>query len=226
MVRCLQWARSVTPMSMARALHRPTVALACATACALAAGQPIDVQVDKRGDIVVVDVQVRTSIEPHLAWAVLTDYEHMPRYVTAVKSSTVRHTGPHSLEVDQVVETRVAFMDIKVSSVRNVELTPPREVRSNLLRGDFKRYEFVTRVEPQAGGGTLITHHGEYVPNAWLPPMIGPAVIRQQTEQQYRELIAEMERRAGSVAGRPSTASAERAAEHTPAQRNDAARGR
>ena len=121
-------------MTIAHALHRPIVAFACAATCALAAGQPIDVQVDKRGDLVVVDVHATAAIEPHVAWAVLTDYEHMARYVSAVKSSSVRHLGPHTLEVDQVVETRVAFMNIKVSSVRSVELTPPREVRSRLLR--------------------------------------------------------------------------------------------
>jgi hypothetical protein len=214
-------------MTIAHALHRPIVALACAAACALATAQPIDVQVDKRGDLVVVDVQASAPIDPHIAWAVLTDYEHMARYVSAVKSSSARHTGPHTLEVDQVVETRVAFMDIKVSSVRTVELTPPREVRSKLLRGDFKRYEFVTRIEPRPGGGTLITHHGEYVPTSWLPPMIGPAVIRQQTEQQYRELIAEMQRRAGgSTDAYPSMGAAEAATQRAPLRRDDTARGR
>ena len=151
----------------------------------------------------------------------------MARYVSAVKSSSARHTGPHTLEVDQVVETRVAFMNIKVSSVRSVELTAPREVRSKLLRGDFKRYEFVTRIEPRPGGGTLITHHGEYVPTSWLPPMIGPAVIRQQTEQQYQELIAEMQRRAhGSGDANPSMGAAEAATQRAPLRRDDTARGR
>jgi len=214
-------------MSTARhAHHRSLVALACVLGCAVAAAQPVRVQVDKRGDVVVVDVLATAPVDAHVAWAVLTDYDHMPRYVTALKSSSEKRIGPHTLEVEQVVETEVAFMTFKVSSVRKVELTPPREVRSTLLRGDFKRYEFVTRIEPKGEGGTLISHHGEYVPTAWLPPMIGPAVIREQTEQQYRQLIAEMERRAGGAATQPPAADAAEAAQRAPLRREDAARGR
>jgi hypothetical protein len=163
----------------------------------LACAQPVHVQVDRRGELIVIDVDARTLVDPQLAFAVLTDYEHMASFVSALKSSSARRTGPHTLEVEQVAQAKVAFMDFKVWSVRAVELLPPREVRSHLVRGDFKSYDFVTRVGPHPEGGTLVTHHGEYVPNAWLPPMIGPAVIRQQTERQYEELIAEMERRAG-----------------------------
>jgi len=184
-------------------------------------GQPVRVQVEKRGDLVVVDVQASARVEPRVAFAVLTDYDNMARYVSALKSSEARRTGPHSLEVEQTAQAKVAFMDFKVWSVRAVDLSPPHEVRSRLLKGDFKRYEFVTRVTAQPGGGSLITHHGEYVPNAWLPPMIGPSVIRQQTEQQYDEMIAEMERRANG--GVPTR---EAAAGRTDARPDDAAHGR
>ena len=38
-------------------------------------------------------------------------------------------------------------------------------------------------------------HHGEYVPKAWLPPMIGVAVIESETRKQFAEFAAEMLRR-------------------------------
>ncbi len=70
----------------------------------------------------------------------------------------------------------------------------PHEIRSHLVSGDFKSYEATTRLVEQPSG-TLIVHHGEYVPKAWLPPMIGPAVVESQTRKQYAEMIAEILRR-------------------------------
>jgi hypothetical protein len=165
-----------------------------AIASAWATAQPIQVKVQKKGDTVVIDVEAQAAVEPAIAYAVLTDYERMPRYVSSLKWSRMSRTGPNTLEVEQVAQAQVAFWNFTVRSLRTVELVPLKEVRSHLIKGDFTSYEFTTRVE-EKDGGTLITHHGEYVPKSWLPPMIGPAVIQGQTEKQYAEMIAEMLRR-------------------------------
>ena len=183
-------------------LHRlqrraaPLFAALLAAACAIATAQPIQVKVQKQGDTVVIDVEAQAAVEPAIAFAVLTDYEQMPRYVSSLKQSRMARTGPNTLEVEQVAQAQVGFWNFTVHSLRSVELVPLKEVRSHLIKGDFTRYEFTTRVQ-EKDGGTLITHHGEYVPKSWLPPMIGPAVIQGQTEKQYEEMIGEMLRRKG-----------------------------
>ena len=45
-------------------------------------------------------------------------------------------------------------------------------------------------------GPTNIEHHGEYVRNARVPPVVVPAMIETETRNQYTQLIAEMLRRA------------------------------
>ena len=190
-------------VSVARMI--PTVlGAALATACALATAQPISVKVQRQGELVVIDVEATAAVAPAVAWAVLTDYDQMPRYMTALKSSRMTRTGPNTLEVEQVAQAKVAFVNVTLHSHRAVELVPMKEVRSRLISGDFKSYEFTTRIQDK-GNSTLITHHGEYVPKSWLPPMIGPAVIQSQTERQYEEIIAEMLRRqGGSEASMPA----------------------
>jgi hypothetical protein len=151
------------------------------------------------GERVIVDVTVQVPTKRAAAWAVLTDYEHMAGYVSNLKSSAVLSRQGNLLQVEQSGEARRAFLSFAFTTVRSVELFPEQEIRSRLLRGDFKSYEFTTRLHGEPDGRTTITHHGEYVPLRWVPPVIGPSLIEAETRKQYAELIAEMLRRAGGV---------------------------
>jgi hypothetical protein len=156
--------------------------------------QPIEVRVEKRGPEVIVDVEATVAAGAAHAWAVLTDYDHMAEFVSTLKSSSVISRRGNALEVAQTGEAKRAFLHFTFSSVRAVELVPHKEIRSRLISGDFKSYVFTTRIVDQ-GATTLIEHHGEYVPNTWVPPGIGPTLIRDETMKQYGELIAEMLKR-------------------------------
>ena len=183
-------------------LHRlqHLVGAALLAACACATAQPIQVKAQKQGDTVVIDVEATAAVDPAVAFAVLTDYDQMPRYVSSLKQSRMARTGPNTLEVEQVAQTKLLFWNFTVRSLRSVQLVPNKEVHSQLIKGDFTRYEFTTRVQ-EKDGATVITHHGEYVPKSWLPPAIGPAIIQELTKKQYEEMIGEMLRRKSAQAG-------------------------
>jgi hypothetical protein len=167
---------------------------ACASVPAVAFAQTIEVRVEKRDEQVVVDVQATVAVDARHAWAVLTDYDHMAQFVTNLKDSAVVARQGNSWQVEQTGEAGPSFLHFKFYSLRAVELDPGREIRSKLIRGDFKSFEFTTRLS-ERGGETVIVHHGEYEPTRWVPPGIGPALIKAETIKQYRELTAEMLRR-------------------------------
>jgi hypothetical protein len=189
-----------TPVRRAAAL---LAALAAWPACCGA--QPIEVRVEKRGEMVVVDVEASVAAASQQAWAVLTDYDHMAGYLSMLKSSAVLRRDGNSLQVEQTGEAHRAFLHFTFRSLRAVELVPPKEIRSHLISGDFKSYEFTTRLADK-GTHTQISHHGEYVPVNWVPPGIGPALIKEETTKQYQELIAEMLRRERAGAAAPGPA--------------------
>ena len=110
-------------------------ALIVATLCLCrvdAGAQPIEVSVEMRGERVVVDVQATVAAAPAYAWAVLTDYDHMARYVSALKSSSVVNKYGNVLEVVQTGVVRVGFMNFSCYSLRAVHLTPEKETHSNM----------------------------------------------------------------------------------------------
>ena len=178
---------------------------------ALGAAQPIEVRVEKRGEQIVVDVEATVAAEPRYVWAVLTDYDHMATYLSMLKSSAVVRREGNSLQVEQTGDAKRAFLHFTFHTLRAVELVPGKEITSHLIKGDFQSYAFTTRID-EKGTGTMITHHGEYVPNAWVPPGIGPSLIRAETTKQYKELIAEMLRRRNTLPEAPQPASSASAA--------------
>jgi ribosome-associated toxin RatA of RatAB toxin-antitoxin module len=174
---------------------RRAIASAVLLLCPLAQAQPVDVQVVLQGDKVVLDVTASVAAEREQVWAVLTDYEHMAGFVSNLKSSAVVGRENNALQVEQSGEARHGLLHFAFHSVRSVELVAPQEIRSHLVSGDFKSYEARTRLSAEDGGHTRIAFHGEYVPNRWVPPGIGPSLIKSETGKQYDELIAEIRRR-------------------------------
>ena len=162
------------------------------------AAQDIHVRVDRDGEKVIVDVDARMPGSLRDTWAVFTDYEHMASFLSNLTASKVLAKKDDTLEVMQSGRTKVAFMTFGFQAVRAVELVPMREVRSRLVSGDFKAYDSTTSLAPTSNG-TRVRHHGEYIPKAWLPPLVGPAMIESETRKQYQEFAAEVERRAAAA---------------------------
>lgn len=174
-----------------------TLLLAASFGCI---AQEVNVKVQRHGETVVVDVEATVGAPVREAWSVFTDYEHMASFISNLKHSKVLARDGNRLEVEQAGETKVAFMRFGFVAVRAVELTPMQEIRSSLISGDFKTYVSSTRIAATPSGAT-ISHHGEYVPKSWMPPLIGPAMIESETRKQYHEFIAEIERRALAAKG-------------------------
>ncbi len=185
------------------------VRLATVAGCAAIAASPlrasaaenVSVTVDRRGELVVIDVEARVDAPIGEVWNVFTDYDRMAGFVTSITTSKVRSRRGNALELTQAGSTKVMFMRFAFAGVRGVELVPRREIRSWLIEGDFKSLVSTTRFT-DATDHVRIVHHGEYVPKAWLPPLVGPAVIESATRTQYREMLAEIHRRKAASAPR------------------------
>lgn len=168
--------------------------LLCSPATAAAPVDPVQVNVQRRGAIVVVDVQTEVAADVATAWAVLTDYEHMAAFISNLKTSVVLTRLGNQLEVLQSGQAKKGPLTFSFETTRAVELIPDREIRSHLIKGDFKSYDFTTTVV-DTGSGVSIVNHGEYWPNVWVPPIVGPAMIESETRKQYGEIRAEILRR-------------------------------
>lgn len=165
-----------------------------AAAWASADDQDILVHVQRDGADVTVDVDcpVQTSIA--VAWAVLTDYDHMAQFISNLQYSAIQTRENDKLQIYQKGETKRGLLKFAFESVREIQLLPYEEIRSRLISGDLKASEFTTRIRYD-GAMVHVTNNGRYTPRVWIPPIIGVALIEAETRKQFGEIRAEMLRR-------------------------------
>lgn len=183
------------------------LALPLAAMAADASKSPeIAVAVRRDGEAVVVDLNWRVDASPQQAWGVLTDYDHMASFVSSLTASRIVARSGGSLEVAQTRHFGIGLFGLDLDDLREITLTPPREIQSTLIRGDMRASTFTTRLVPE-GDGTRIFGHGRFIPDRWIPPLIGTALLESETRKQIAEFRAEILRRlrgAARQAARPS----------------------
>ena len=119
------------------------------------------VHVKKDGEIIIVDVEMKVEASPLATWDVLTDYDHMAQFVGNVQSSKITDRKGNTLVVAQKSATAFGLLKFSFDNVREVELVPHSEIRSNLISGDMKASAFTTRIMSDGGGVTRVLNHGE-----------------------------------------------------------------
>ncbi|MBL8472078.1 MAG: SRPBCC family protein [Rhodocyclaceae bacterium] len=154
-------------------------------------------KVEHNGSLVVVDVTMHVRLPLPVVWEVLTDFEHMTQFIPNLERSEVTRREDRSLTVKQRGHADYAGFSFGYESEREVLLEPQARINSRTLSGNLAgaRSQSQLTVLP---GEVLVTYHAESEPKVWLPPVIGPAAIRSQTELQFRAMLAEMERRSAA----------------------------
>ena len=118
----------------------------------------------------------------------------MAQFISNLEHSAIESRAGNVLRVRQNGKVSRGFLSMSFDNVREVELVPKREIRSRLISGDMKASVFTTRIE-EVAGRVHIVNAGRYQPTLWIPPVIGPALIRSETQKQFGEIRTEILRR-------------------------------
>jgi len=157
----------------------------------------IAVSIDRQGDTFAVRVELEVDATPEEVFAVLTDYDHMARFVSNVLESHVVRRDGDRIAVEQKSQLTVGLLHFEFMNLREVDLIPSREIRSRVTDGDMLGSSFTTRID-ERGTKTLIDNRGSFQSNRWIPPIIGTAVLEAETRKQFQEFRVEILRRKGS----------------------------
>ncbi len=154
----------------------------------------IDVGVRIQGGEVIVDVNFHVSVTPQEAWAVMTDYDHATEFISKLeKSVTLARTG-EMLLVSQKGTMGWGPFSVPIETVTEIRLTPYEKMQARMVSGNMKKNESTTRLVADANG-TRVVYHLESVPDVWLPPIIGRAVVEFETRARFGQLVDEILRR-------------------------------
>ncbi len=156
--------------------------------------QAVDVRAERDGSVVRLQASVWFAAPPAVVWAVLTDYKGQARFVPGISRSDVLSRDSAGSVVRQRGSVRVLFFSIPFDVEYATVEQPPTVLTARLVRGSVRRMESTYRLRPE-GGGTRLEYAEEVEASGWLPPLIGPAIMRRQVERELEAIRKEIERR-------------------------------
>lgn len=147
-----------------------------------------------QGKEVFVDVRFHVPVTPQQAWAVMTDYDHATQFISKLEKSEILSRTADTLLVSQKGTMGWGPFSVPLETVVEVHLTPYETVRGHLVSGNMKKNESTTRLIADATG-TRVVYHLESIPEVWIPPLIGRAMVEMETRARFKQLVEEILRR-------------------------------
>jgi carbon monoxide dehydrogenase subunit G len=137
---------------------------------------------------------VEVAASQQLAFAVLTDYDSMSRFLPGMLSSKAVARDARTAVVEQTADEGVLFFKQRVTARLAIEEFPPNRLTIRSLGGSFKELSGLY-VLTRKGDRTLIEYSARFIPAFELPPVGGMFVVQHSLERHLEGLAAEMARR-------------------------------
>jgi hypothetical protein len=181
---------------MQRSLLR--LSLAIFLGLPLAAPAQPEVRIERRGEAFAVHMETPIAADAAVAWQVLTDYDHLADFVPDMRASRVVSAPGEPLRIEQQGGAGFLFFKFTVDVELAIDEVPPLRLGFRAIRGNMRRMQGEWRID-RADGGILLVYDAELQPTFWVPPLIGPAVMRRDVANQIAGVVREIERRQGGT---------------------------
>lgn len=164
----------------------------------IAADQPrADVSVREDRGVYVVRARFDVSQPREIAFAVLTDYEAIPRFMPNISSSIILERARGRVVLEQEAVSRLMMFSKRVHLVLDIEEGGDTLTFADRCRRSFARYEGTWRVSAQ-NGRTLITYELTAQPTFDVPEFVLKRVLKRDSAEMMERLEREIAARAPS----------------------------
>jgi ribosome-associated toxin RatA of RatAB toxin-antitoxin module len=187
------------PLPPVGAAPAACLALLLAAALPARAAGPIALQVERAGAQLQVRATVEAQAPAELCYSVIADFDRLAEFIPDLQSSRIVSSAGQPLRLRQVGETRLGLSKYAVDVTLAVTVDPPRRIDFRRVDGNLVLMEGSWQVGGDARRCT-VDYHADLQPSFWIPPLVGPLIVRRQVERQLAGLLAEIERRARSTA--------------------------
>ena len=130
-------------------------------------------------------------------YAVVTDYEHLNRISEVlVESALLSEPGAVPKRRKLVIESCVVVFCFKIDMVEDVEEIGNEKIIATIVPelSDIKYGKTEWLVTATEDGRSRIRFHGEEEPGFWIPPVIGPILMKRKMLSEVKETIEQIER--------------------------------
>jgi ribosome-associated toxin RatA of RatAB toxin-antitoxin module len=162
----------------------------------------ISVDVERKQDAVEVDSHVLLPVESRVVWDVLTDYNRIASFVPGLTMSRLVSGPGEPKLLEQRGQIDFALFQFDIEVVARVYEQPYHTIRFEAVRGNMREMRGEWNVDTLGDNeGSRLHYRLHVVPGFWVPPVVGPALIRRNFRDQFESLTREMMRRSSHQAG-------------------------
>jgi Polyketide cyclase / dehydrase and lipid transport len=173
--------------------------------CALLAAAPIpgraggvlDSSVSYDAGVYSLSIEARIDAPADLVYRLITDYDHLQDINPAIRESRILQSfSPEKYRIRTVTRVCVLFYCRDVTQRQDMVQSPGYVIEAEILPqdSDFRRGRAHWRLTAE-GDATVMQFRAELVPDFFLPPLVGPWLIRREMVKQITEIVMIIEAR-------------------------------
>jgi len=159
-----------------------------------ALAQQISIRTTGDGDFVNVSASTVMQVDPRIAWAVLTDYDHLATFIPDLTSSRVVSRDGNKVRVEQKGSVGFFFYREPINVTLELLEEPPRRITAKAIEGNIRALETRYDLQP-TDSGLKVDYAGRFEPDFVIPPLIGMPIVSRLIERRFRAMVDEIQRR-------------------------------
>jgi ribosome-associated toxin RatA of RatAB toxin-antitoxin module len=179
---------------MEQVLCRIAVLLLALTAPAAGLAGPIATDVERDGSALQVRSILEAAAPATTCFDTIADLDHLAEFVPGLKSSRIVSPPGAPIELHQVGEARAGPFEVTLDVTLAVHLEPPHVIEFRRVAGNLARMQGSWTVSGD-GSACRIEYRATMEPDFWVPPLIGPLLLRREVDEQMTGVMAEILRR-------------------------------
>lgn len=148
--------------------------------------------------VITIDAEMLVPSDAGTAWAVLTDYNNLSRFIPEMESSRIIVIPGQPKRLEQRGESGLLSFFSPEFIVFQLDETPNERIRFKRVSGDLRSMQGEWRI---VGGGNpvMVFYRARIVPKVPLPPLLGSTMIERDVEEKLAAIRREIARRAYSA---------------------------
>lgn len=139
-------------------------------------------------------VEVSSSIvlpiKPCAAYAMLTDYADLPKFIPGMLSSQYRRIAKHRVRVMQVGEVQVFIFHVRMQSLLDMHEEPDHRIQFRQISGDFVAYSGEWDFSAE-GDGVRVDYRARMKFKSYVPLPLARSILKHDMREKFMAIERE-----------------------------------
>ncbi len=148
------------------------------------------------GDVYTVTFDAAIAAPPSRVYELMTDYADLSELSNSItESAVIKQLDEHHHITRLLLHTCILFFCRKMILVEEVRVNGRDEILAKVIaeNSDFRQGSSHWVISPLGNDQTRMTLHRKLEPAFWIPPVIGPWLVRKKMLQELSILIERLE---------------------------------